>query len=110
MGAVADAGALVVAVVFSSTTGFGGTTGAATAGFGGAIGAAALTGATGASATLTGTAAAATTSMGFSGLASLCGVLERDLLRSCTSTISAGGASIVPWIFFQMLSNESWPD
>lgn len=37
-----------------------------------------------------------------------CGV--RDRLRSRCSLTSIGGDSMVSWIFFKILSNESWPE
>lgn len=44
---------------------------------------------------------------GATGAGTTSGVFDR--LRSRSSMTSAGGFSIVSWIFFKMLSNESWP-
>lgn len=66
----------------------------------------AWTGLTGAAFT-TGVGAACTTGVG-AATSTGCGVLDR--LRSRSSLISVGAASIVSWIFFKIFANESWPE
>lgn len=58
------------------------------------------------------TGAACTTGAGVatSTFGSTIGWGVRDRLRSRCSLTSADGVSIVCWIFFKILSNESWPE
>lgn len=91
------------------STGFGATIGfeiSSTMGFGASttIGLGASTMGLGAASICAATCVTCTTSFGG---VDLCGVLERDLLRSRSCATSIGGVSSVDWIFAQILLNES---